>query len=220
MPISTDDIRASAPILTYPEVAVLAHMPEGTLRTWARGRGNRTAIVHTHKPFKRGFPSIPLVGLAEASSLRALRKGGMKMTEIARAADFIRRESGDNFALTNPRLVTDGATAFVQYDHGLRRIRDGQEAFVDILRHHLEPLHLGPDGYVDQFIVDQDTGITIDPRFNSGRPAFARSRIPVFAVLGSLAGGDSPDEVADDYGITIEEVRSVESRKDYFSLIA
>ena len=140
------------------------------------------------------------------------------MSEIKLAADYIRDETGDFYALANPKLVTDGATAFVQHDDGLHRIRDKQAAFTDVLRDHLKPLILGEDDYVEQFEVAP--GITIDPRFNSGRPAFTRTRIPVFAVLGSLLAGETEEEVADDYGLERTEVRQVWDRKGYFAAVA
>lgn len=220
MAIEPNDIRASAPILTYPEVSALVRMPETTVRHWGTGRGRVGDIVHTIKPKKRGWPSIPLVGLAEVSSLRALRMGGMDMTEIARAAAFIRNEFNDPYALSNPRLMTDGATAFIEHDAGVTRLRDGQEAFEQVIQEHLKPLNIGLDGYVESFEVDRDLGISIDPRYNSGRPAFVDSRIPVFAVLGALRAGESEGAVADDFGITIREVAAISNQRDYFALVA
>ncbi len=43
--------------------------------------------------------------------------------------------------------------------------------------------------------------ITCDPRRQFGRPCVEGTRIPADAVAGCVFGGDSVDEVADDYGI-------------------
>jgi uncharacterized protein (DUF433 family) len=51
-------------------------------------------------------------------------------------------------------------------------------------------------------------GIAIDHAVCHGKPVIAGTRVLVSTVLGALAGGDSRQEVADDYGITIEQISS------------
>ena len=63
-------------------------------------------------------------------------------------------------------------------------------------------------------------GVTIDPRFNAGRMTFVRNRVPVFAVLGSLAGGDSVDEVMQQYGLTLQEVAAVDEHREWAATAA
>jgi len=48
--------------------------------------------------------------------------------------------------------------------------------------------------------------IVIDPEIRHGKPVIKGTRVPVDIILGSLAGGMSIEEVANEYGITKEDV--------------
>lgn len=58
-------------------------------------------------------------------------------------------------------------------------------------------------------------GVIIDPRFNAGRMTFFRNKVPVFAVVGSLAGGDSVQEVMEQYGLSAQEVAAVREHREW-----
>ena len=81
------DLRASAPICTPAEVATLVRstVPLSTVYSWMKATHTRPALIHNVEPEVRGWPRIPLIGLAEASVLRAMRDRKMKMPEIAAA---------------------------------------------------------------------------------------------------------------------------------------
>lgn len=49
--------------------------------------------------------------------------------------------------------------------------------------------------------------IQIDPAVCHGQPVIRDTRVPVSIVLGSLAGGMSLDEIADEYGVTPEDIQ-------------
>lgn len=221
MSISASDLRASAPILNFREASRLIGMdsPE-KLRSWTQQSGSRQPLVHSHKARRRGWPTVPLVGLAEGFSLNTLREMGMSMQQASIAARYIRDESGDQFAMANPQFVTDGTDAFVQTADELMRIRDRQGAFKDVLKGHLAPLMFGSDGYVEQFVVAESPRIIVDPRYNGGRPSFADTMVPVFPILGALQAGDSRDSVASDFDLDLELVRFVDERRERFALIA
>ena len=47
-------------------------------------------------------------------------------------------------------------------------------------------------------------GIVIDPKVRFGKPVIKGTRVPVELVIAKLAGGMSPQEVAEEYEITNE----------------
>lgn len=51
-------------------------------------------------------------------------------------------------------------------------------------------------------------GVQITSGVCHGKPVIAGTRVLVSTVLGALAGGDSVSMVADDYGLTPEQVAS------------
>ncbi len=51
--------------------------------------------------------------------------------------------------------------------------------------------------------------ITIDPEIRHGKPIIKGTRVPVEAILGSLAGGMEIQQIAIEYGIKKEDVQAV-----------
>ncbi len=219
MDVDYTEPRFVTPICTVQEVADLVGMPLDTVKTWAGQRRSRrqmfTRVIQDH----RGWPSVPLVGLVEANTLRTLRDL-LAPSEVDAAADWIRQKYAAPFALANKRLVTDGAYAYVRENPSdLYRVKTQQHAFVEILEDHLRPLVFEHDDYPVAYEV-RIPGVVIDPRFNAGRMTFARNRVPVFAVLGSLRGGDSIDEVMQQYRLTLQEVAAVDEHREWASRAA
>jgi uncharacterized protein (DUF433 family) len=215
------DIRVRKPICTVADVAELVDMPRSTVYSWRRPTNSRDAVVHSVTPERRGWPSVPLVGLAEAHVLRSLRDVGMPMDELAAAATYIREREGTPFALSNPRLVTDGVKAYIQEaDNDIRTLRENQQAFPEVLRDYLRPLVLDRDGFAEAFKVLRLPGVVIDPRYSSGRMRFVRTGVPVFAVAGELAAGEDPGVVASGYGLTDDELRLVVDDLPWLSEVA
>jgi uncharacterized protein (DUF433 family) len=54
--------------------------------------------------------------------------------------------------------------------------------------------------------VSADGRIVINPRVVHGKPVIRGTRVMVSVVVGAVAGGDSVEQVADDYRITREDV--------------
>ena len=50
------------------------------------------------------------------------------------------------------------------------------------------------------------TGISVNPSICHGKPVIEGTRVLVSTILGALAGGDSRENVAEDYGITLEQI--------------
>lgn len=57
-------------------------------------------------------------------------------------------------------------------------------------------------------IVELAPGVVVDPAVRFGKPVIKGTRVPVEVVIGKLAGGISVDAVADEYGITEDDVRA------------
>lgn len=88
-------------------------MPESTLDVWLLDHG-RELLVHAVTPERRGWPRVPFVGVIESYVLRGLRDLKLPMDAIRRAAELVREESDDPYALAHRRIVTDGAAVFVK----------------------------------------------------------------------------------------------------------
>ncbi len=49
-------------------------------------------------------------------------------------------------------------------------------------------------------------GISIDPEICHGKPVVEGTRVLVSTLLGALAGGDSREMIAEDYGVSPEQI--------------
>ncbi len=50
--------------------------------------------------------------------------------------------------------------------------------------------------------------IVVDPKIMSGKPVIRGTRITVDLILELLAAGAKPEEIAEDYRITLEDIRA------------
>ena len=50
--------------------------------------------------------------------------------------------------------------------------------------------------------------ISIDAAVQHGKPVIRGTRVPVVRLIGGLAGGMTVEQVADEYGVTEEDVRA------------
>lgn len=218
--VDSDDIRVRSGIGTPRSVSAILGMNVETLRSWSRVRGHRIPMVHTVPNERRGWPTIPLIGLAEAHVIHVLRTGvGLKLSTIA---DFVERvrEEGDEYGLASPDLVTDKIDIYRPVDSDLERVYDGHRPLSAVVQPFLRPIRLWQDGIAGAFAPDGLPGVEIDPRFSAGRMSFRRSRVPVFAVVGALAAGEAREVVAEDYGLSMDEVELVESKQEWLASVA
>lgn len=50
--------------------------------------------------------------------------------------------------------------------------------------------------------------ISIDPAVCHGKPVIRGTRVLVSVIVGGLAGGMTQEEVVDEYGVTVDDVRA------------
>jgi uncharacterized protein (DUF433 family) len=55
----------------------------------------------------------------------------------------------------------------------------------------------------------RDASVIIDPRFGWGAPVLEQNRVPVSAVIDLYTAGESMEAVADEYGLTVEDVEAI-----------
>lgn len=221
MTASLVDVRYTSPICTPQEVGIIASMPAGTVRSWMQPNKGSAAIVHSITSERSGWPTIPLVGVVETWSMRALRNAGIPMQKLRRAADILRDRQGP-FVLARPVLFTDGIDLYLREHGDLYRLQDGQQPIEDVIQDYLSRVVLDEQADPTAFRIplDSDIELVMDPLFNAGRPSLERTRTPAFAVLGALEAGERPDLIAQDYGITSEEVAAIERHRERISKIA
>jgi uncharacterized protein (DUF433 family) len=202
----------SKPILTARETARYLGMPESTLDVWLLDRG-QSPLVHGVTPERRGWPRVPFVGVIEAYVLRALRDLQLPMDEIRKAAELVREEFDDPYALAHRRIVTDGVALFVRMaDESYVHALDRQIAISDVLEEHLRRIDWGQDGHARRLHLRDfpaAADVIIDPRFGWGAPVLGHSKVKVEDLVTLWRNGERLATIADEYGLTVDVVEDV-----------
>ena len=208
--------RFTVPLLTPLETAQHLQIPERTIRHWLTHETAGRPLVHSIKPARRGHPSVPFIALIEAYVLRSLRSLGLSPAKIASAAAGVRRQFGTEYGLASRRIATDGIDVFIHYleTDEVVRAGDGQLPFREVINDYLRYIVWEED---DDFptrltlrMYDPAVAkVVIDPRSAWGAPIVEPARVPVTAVLGMWKAGEPSDVVADEYGLTVEQVRAL-----------
>ncbi|MFD7156359.1 DUF433 domain-containing protein [Kribbella sp. NPDC059898] len=201
-----------APLLTAREAARTLKMPESTLDSWLAD-GSRPSLVHAVRPERRGWPRVPFVGVVEAYVLRTLRELGFSMPDIRRAADLVRSEFQDPYALARERIATDGVGLFVRVaDQSVIHARDDQIAFPEVIAEYLTYISWDAEGNPARLRLPQypaGAEVVIDPSFGWGAPVLAKSKVPVEALVSLWRTGEPISVVAEEYDLPADVVEDV-----------
>lgn len=208
--------RFTDALLTPLETAVHLQIPERTIRHWLAQDAGGHPLVHSVRPERRGRPSVPFVAVVEAYVLRALRTLGLSSNKIKDAATAVRMEFGNEYGLATRRIATDGIDVFVHYldSDEMARAGDSQMPLRQVIANYLQYIDWEEgDEYPTRLTLrkyDPEVArVVIDPRFAWGEPVVEPARVPVTAVLGMWRAGEPPDVVADEYGLSVEQVQAL-----------
>jgi len=186
--ITLDPSRFEDALYTIKEAARIIDVPPSTLSTWAHGYVRRPSnrpevrggpiITCLEVPKQRKRPSIPFVGLTEATVLAAIRSSGVPMQRIRPALSELQKGLGIRHALASRKLYTDGAELL--YDYAERNsdakaakaarqlvvIRNRQCVFSEVIEASLRGFSYASDGYVELFRVPtyRQAEVVVDPK--------------------------------------------------------
>jgi uncharacterized protein (DUF433 family) len=202
----------SRPILTARETARYLGMPESTLDSWLL-KTAKSALVHSVQPEVRGWPRVPFVGVIEAYVLRALRDMKLPMDDIRKAAELVREEFDDPYALAHRRILTDGVALFVKMaDESYVRALDRQVAITRVLEEHLKQIDWADDGTAKRLHLRNfpaAANVIIDPRFGWGAPVLGKSKVKVEDLVSLWRNGERFASIAEEYDLSVDVVEDV-----------
>ena len=189
------------PMLNVIDMAMYLDMPQSTVSDW-----KRADIIHSVDAEKRGWPTIPFVGVVEAFVLRELRGLGFTRRQIQDAADGVRRWFGDEYGLARPEIGHDkGVEIFIEVGGDLYRAKDHQQTIRETVADFRRCIDwVGRDP--QRLRLARLGNVYLDPRFGWGRPTVGSSHAPVNSVMGMWYAGEPLDVIADEYDMTPAEV--------------
>lgn len=201
-------------------------IPVKTIENWAfgyryptrSGQQKWTAPLIDVADPKRGFLSFD--NLVELHVLGALRREhNVEMHRIRRAVEYLKKTLRSPRPLLEKDMETDGTDVFVkELDTLINASQHGQIGFQAVLEARLKRIERNRDGVpirlfpftrpTDnvQHLLHAPKLIVIDPAVAFGRPVIAKSRVPTVEVFERFKVGETPDEIAEDFGRTQEEI--------------
>jgi uncharacterized protein (DUF433 family) len=214
-----DDLR-DQPAYTLAEAARYLKVAPATLRSWVVGRpypkGKGTAhSIALIRPAGNPPPMLSFWNLIEAHVLRSLRTDhGVKMDMLRRAIDYAQRKLKIDRLLLSHELRTDaGKLLLERYGELIELSASGQVAMRRLFNEHLArvdwdewqfPVKLYPATTGE--VLGRDRPIAIDATVAFGRPVLVRRGVTTSAIAERLDAGESPDDIAADYDVTVAEV--------------
>ena len=198
------------------EAARYVKIPERTLRSWVVGRSYPQG---SGRPFfpplisvaESSPPQLSFNNLIEAHVLRALRtRHNISISAAREAIHFAEERYQINRLFLRPELRAGAGDLFLQrYGELVHLNMSGQLAIKEMLQAHLSRIEVDELSIPARFYPFSGTGtknIVIDPRISFGRPIIERRGISTAAIVDRVDAGESVEEIASDYGLTIEEV--------------
>lgn len=226
--------KREIPKYTIAEVSLYLGLKPRTLHTWFFGR---KYIAHgkpvvwppvlvpaAHNP--KG-PALSFYNLAEAHVLSATRDFDIKMKSIRSAMDTLKRLFPSEHPLISHDFETEGKDLFIRYLKGERDEEiinlslGGLLGFRPVLDLYLKRIDRDARGlpvrvYPARDIRAESKRIVIIPSVAAGRPTIAGTGVRAEAVWNRALAGESPQDLAVDYGI---EQLAIQEAISYFTII-
>lgn len=214
------------------EAARILGLPAGTVNAWCFGHdyrhrdGTRKQFKRVIEPADSGRRELSFVNLCELHLLGVIRRQhGVKLVQIRKGIDFLRRRLDVSRPLATQKFLTNGVALFVEHAGDLLNVSEqGQQALrqdfeqalarIEFGRHG-GPVLLFPFTRTTTAGSEQPRSVVVDPRRSFGRPALADVHVRTDVVLQRFRAGDSIAEMAEDYGVpatAIEEALRFEHR--------
>jgi uncharacterized protein (DUF433 family) len=208
------DPRFTEGLLDMSDAARFLGIPRSRFQRWARGSAQAAPLLDV-VPAQRGRAQVTFIAMAEAHVLEALRLAGVRPDRIRPALNQLVKEFGPEYVLASRNLATDGIDVLWDFSRtregeGLMEGHTGQMVLREIVEDYLTYVTWADDGYPSKLQLRncQPSKVVMDPYRAFGQPIFESSRARVRDVANMLYAGEDPQVVADEHGVSIEEVRT------------
>ena len=155
--------------------------------------------------------ALSYLQLIEVAVVAAFRKARVPLREIRAAREYVKNELKAEYPFAEYRFKSEGKNLWLDYEavegkraRGtlLKANQEGQLAWSHIIG-RLDEFDYEHKGIVIRRHVAGP--ITIDPRIAFGAPAIRGT--PTWIIRGRWDAGESNSDIADDFGLTKEEIR-------------
>ena len=157
---------------------------------------------------------LSFYNLVEAHILRSTTERDMPFKNIRKALDYIHETIPGPHPLLSQNFETSGKELFIQHlGVTINASAYGQRVMREVLDKYLTLIPRDKYGLPAKVFPINSRHLAIDPLFSSGKPIVKDRGITASVVWGRSKSGESPFQIAEDYGLTETEVR--EAIEDY-----
>ena len=205
------------------EAARILGLPPATVKAWCFGQTYRAAggaekhFKPVIKPADRRNRLLSFANLCELHVLSAIRRHHrVTLPKVRRSLEYVREKLSSPRPLLDTQFQTNGIDLFVAHASQLLNVsKQGQQALRGEFERALSrierdldgtPVRLFPFTRSRSDLADQPTAIVIDPRLAFGRPALVKAGVTTDVIEDRFRAGDSPDEMAADYGVDQSDI--------------
>lgn len=205
----TNDMRFTLPLYTVPLAASYLAMSRSAFNGWTKKSGLLSMVSGEGR-----HPRLPFMGLVEAQFYRELRKAGLSMQSITSGMQVVRQTLGERM-LVRGVIAHDGKDILMnlaaQGDPEWERARDGQFGLKGVIDIGLKPITWDDDGLPARVRLTAygETLVVADPDYAFGQPIVESSGVRVEDILSLFKAGEPLITVADEMGVTTEDVESI-----------
>jgi uncharacterized protein (DUF433 family) len=182
------------------EVARLLRKHAELVARWTLDHPDRPALVPPSLD-SQFFSFHDLISLLVVGELH---ERGVTTDDIRRGIQFLSEQLGTDRPLAHKKLATVGRSFFANvgdwYDAG----KGGQGAFDLVIKPLLRPIEYDQSAMASLWRPHDRVALT--PRIQAGTPCIDHTRIPTSAIRDMNLGGDSPEDIADEYELDVEDV--------------
>ncbi len=206
--------RVYLPNYQVGEASRYAHISPQTVAAWHRVATGKRLPTLTAKEKRAALSYMQLI---EVAVVAAFRRAGISLPRIRDARDYVSKQLHADFPFARYQFKTDGKHLLLAYQQlEGRRGRDkhlvadqgGQLEWDQIIGPLLKDFEYEHerDGIVIRWhLVGRSSPIVIDPRYSFGAPIVKGT--PTWAIMGRWNAGESYSDIAEDFGLTKEQVR-------------
>jgi uncharacterized protein (DUF433 family) len=212
--MAVDDVRFTAGILNLADAARFLSVPRQTFHRWARGYPGGGPLIHA-LDVHAGQASVTFIALTEAHVLEALRSAGVRPQRIRPALRRLQSEFGTEYVLAAPELATDGIDVLWDFSRspegeGLIEGSSGQHVMREIVEDYLRYVTRAENGLPSRLQLRsfEPCKVVADPWSGFGQPKFAGAGARVADVAAMLKAGEDAHVVAEEFGISVDDVRA------------
>jgi uncharacterized protein (DUF433 family) len=207
----------------YPatEVARMLGVPPSTIKAWAFGQSQGAerparfrAVIDAADRRRRLLSFANLCELHVLATIRRVHR--IPLPHVRDSLRFVARTLDTARPLIARQFLTNGIDLFIEHaGELLNTSAQGQQALRGGLEEALlriewnpagAPVRLFPFTRSTAVLSGQPRAVVIDPTIAFGRPTLVGAGVPTAVIEDRFSAGDSPDEMAADYGVDAPQI--------------